>query len=449
MAEYKKMTDCDIIDSKDPWKNDKLKRQKVAEDFTEIVKNINNQPFVISIDSEYGTGKTFFIKRWVEDLKNTGITTCYYNAWNTDYQTDPLVPFVNSIIKQFPKDISDKLQENFENLIGVLKTASNFAIKCFTGRDNMVEDSAKLAQQTVEFIQGVGRDFIENNNQTIGVIDAFKVKLADEAQKRKIVICVDELERCRPTYAVELLEIIKHLFNVPNVIFVLSTDRQQLKHTIAKMYGENMDGDGYLRRFIDLELHLPDPDRDLFCSYIQELYDIKNEKLGARHVDGWNYFKEQFVFWAEIYKLSLREIEQFWTEVSYLAHILPEERRKIAPVLAWVLIVKSKDVNQFYNFKNNDLKSIREYLSKTVPSKISENNRCYETFMTNIELCTTSSEELYARYKALNDLNEDPVVQTWYYMHLNNPIDDEEKTLSSYICNILSYISPMPDPSMP
>lgn len=446
MAEYKKITDCDVIDPKDPWKNDKLKRQKVAEDFTAILDGINNQPFIISIDSAYGTGKTFFLKRWVEDLKNSGITTCYYNAWNTDYQTDPLVPFVNSIAKQFPKNISDHLRDSFENLIGVLKTAGNFAVKCFTGQDNAVGESAKLTQQTIELIQGVGRDFIANNDQTISIIDAFKAKLADEAQKSKIVIFVDELERCRPTYAVELLEIIKHLFNVPNVIFVLATDRQQLKHTISKLYGENMDGEGYLRRFIDLELHLPTPDKSVFCSYVQNCYNIQNEKLGDRHVDGWNYFKEQFVFWAEIYELSLREIEQLWIEISYLAHVIPEDRRKIAPVLSWLLIVKSKDVEQFYNFKNNNMKGILDHLSKKVPKDILEDNRNYENFKIYLEICTTDPDVLTNRYRVSEDLDKDPVAKNWYYMHMGSSFYElEEKPLSDYICKILGYISPVPD----
>lgn len=442
MAEYKKMTDCDIIDPKAPWKNDKLKRQKVADDFTAILNGINNQPFVISIDSAYGTGKTFFIKRWVEDLKNAGITTCYYNAWNTDYQIDPLVPFVNSIIKQFPKDISDKLQENFENLIGVLKTASNFAIKCFNGQDKTIDEVAALAQQAFEYFQETGRDFIKNNDQTIGIIEAFKAKLADEAQKRKIVICVDELERCRPTYAVGLLEIIKHLFSVPNVIFVLSTDRQQLKHTIAKLYGANMDGEGYLRRFVDLELHLPLPDRSVFCSYLQSAYAIQNEKLGAEHVEGWNYFKNNFTLWADIYKLSLREMEQIWIEVSYLANVIPENNLKLMPVLAWLLIVKSKDTDLFYKFRNCDLQSIKKYLQTKVPTDIQSNNMCYEDFIIYLEICTTLPENLN-KLSSAPDSENNVLANRWTGIKFTYHLFDD-KPLCEYMCNILSYVSPIP-----
>jgi len=442
MAEYKKMTDCDVIDPKAPWQNDKLKRQKVAEDFTAILEGINNQPFVISIDSAYGTGKTFFIKRWVEDLKNAGITTCYYNAWNTDYQTDPLVPFVNSIIKQFPKDISDKLQEGFENLIGVLKTASNFAIKCFTGQDKAIDEAAVLAQQTLECFQGIGKDFIKTNDLTTKIIMDFKSKLTEEAQKNKIVIFVDELERCRPTYAVELLEIIKHLFNVPNVIFVLATDRQQLKHTIAKLYGASMDGDGYLRRFIDLELHLPIPDRKVFCAYLQSAYAIQNEKLSIDHIEGWNYFRNNFVFWADVYKLSLREMEQIWIEVSYLANIISENSLKLMPILSWLLIVKSKDIDQFYNFKNCDFQSINKYISTKIPRNVADNNGYYQEFLGYLEMCTTKPEVLN-RLSNESDGERNILLNRWVNMRYEYHLFDD-KPLCEYMCNILSYVSPIP-----
>lgn len=442
MAEYKKITDCEQVSSENPWSDDKLKRQKVAEDFTEILKGINNQPFVLSIDSSYGTGKTFFIKRWVEDLKNVGTMACYYNAWNTDYQSDPLVPFVNAVIKQFPKDISDKMQENFENLIGVLKTAGNFAIKCFAGQDKAIDEATALAQQAFECFQETGREFIKNNDQAIGIIEAFKAKLAEETRKGKIVICVDELERCRPTYAVGLLEIIKHLFNVPNVIFVLSTDRQQLKHTIAKLYGVNMDSDGYLRRFIDLELHLPLPDRDAFCSYLKSSYAIQNEKLGMDHVEGWNYFKNNFTLWADIYKLSLREMEQIWIEVSYLANIIPENNLKLMPILAWLLIIKSKDVDQFYNFKNCDFQSIKKYLQTKVPTDIQGKNMYYEEFIIYLEMCTTPTEVLNKLSSALDSENN-VLGHRWINMKFKYHLFDNEP-LCEYMCSILSYVSPIP-----
>lgn len=441
MAEYRKTTDNDIINPDNPWAEDRLNRQKVANDFTAILKGIKDLPFVISIDSNYGTGKTFFIKRWVEDLKTDGFVACYHNAWNTDYQKDPLVPFVNSIINQFPVEVRGRMRESFEKLVGILKTVGNFAAKCFTGQDNIIGEGADVAQQAVNWLQGIGQKYIENNNQTTKIIEAFKAKLLEESQKQKIVIFVDELERCRPTYAVELLEIIKHLFNVPNVIFVLATDRQQLKHTIARLYGDKMDGDGYLRRFIDLELHLPTPNRQAYCVYLQSDRDVKNDLLPADHVYGWNYFRKNFVLWSEIYNLSLREMEQIWNEVSYIVNVIPENGPKLMPVLAWLLIVKSKDIDQFYKFKKGDFQALKQRLSVIVPTELINNNMYYEDFLIDLEMCTTAPSVLNALNKA-PDSDKYRLADKWERTQFDlRKIDN--KPLSMYMCDILSYLSPI------
>ena len=82
-------------------------------------------------------------------------------------------------------------------------------------------------------------------------------KLNAEGKKPQLIVFVDEVDRCRPTFAVELLERIKHLFNVPNAIFVLSLDKQQLAVSLSAIYGSGINSEEYLRRFIDLEYALP------------------------------------------------------------------------------------------------------------------------------------------------------------------------------------------------
>lgn len=64
---------------------------------------------------------------------------------------------------------------------------------------------------------------------------------------------IDELDRCRPTFAIELLERIKHLFDIQNIVFVLSIDKEQLEASTAAAYGSAINAPEYLRRFIDLE----------------------------------------------------------------------------------------------------------------------------------------------------------------------------------------------------
>lgn len=74
-----------------------------------------------------------------------------------------------------------------------------------------------------------------------------------------MVFIIDELDRCRPDYAIKTLEVIKHFFNIPNINFIIGVDRKQIESTVKVLYGANIDNncDEYLRKFIDQDFYLP------------------------------------------------------------------------------------------------------------------------------------------------------------------------------------------------
>ena len=87
---------------------------------------------------------------------------------------------------------------------------------------------------------------------------------------------IDELDRCRPSYATELLEIAKHLFSVDRIVFVLAINRSELAHSVKALYGSKFDAKGYLGRFFDLDYLLPAPDRQQFVLQV-----MSDSGLGA------------------------------------------------------------------------------------------------------------------------------------------------------------------------
>ncbi|MGL5753172.1 MAG: KAP family P-loop NTPase fold protein [Paraclostridium sp.] len=134
------------------------------------------------------------------------------------------------------------------------------------------------------------------------------------ATEKKIIFFIDELDRCRPSFAIELLEVIKHLFDIDNFIFVISIDKEQLSHSVSTIYGHNMDTVGYLRRFFDLDYKLPKVD-------IKKYIDIKNSTTfdGYSNVDCLKVFiKELFV--SE--KFSLRDIEKAYYYIELLLPLI-------------------------------------------------------------------------------------------------------------------------------
>ena len=96
MSICQKIQDLEI-DTQDIWNDDILNRKEVAEDFTRILADVE-QPFVVSVDASYGMGKSFFLSRWREQLKKDGYQVAFFNAWNTDWEKDPMVPFIKTII---------------------------------------------------------------------------------------------------------------------------------------------------------------------------------------------------------------------------------------------------------------------------------------------------------------------------------------------------------------
>ena len=107
------------------------------------------------------------------------------------------------------------------------------------------------------------------------------VQAVTEGGRKTLVVFIDELDRCRPPYAIALLEHAKHLFAVPGIVFVVSVDREQLSNSICAVYGERFDADGYLRRFFDLDFALPDPPGKDFVHHLFEtmgLFDLLGER---------------------------------------------------------------------------------------------------------------------------------------------------------------------------
>src|SRR5690606_34703090 len=99
--------------------------------------------------------------------------------------------------------------------------------------------------------------------------------IAENSIGKPIVFIIDELDRCRPDYAVSVLENIKHLFSVKGIVFVLSIDKEQLGHAVCGVYGsEKMDSNEYLRRFIDVEYSLPAPELKNYLAYLMEVHKL-------------------------------------------------------------------------------------------------------------------------------------------------------------------------------
>ena len=216
----------------------------------------NNTSTVYALTAAFGYGKTFFCECLKKYLLSKSIDCIYLNAWKTDFLEHPLIPLISELSEQIHTDsiLMQKIQEIGIILCNILSSINYCGISI---------GFSKLKKPFKDY-----NTFNEYKNYK-EQLQNFKNILQEIATEKKLIIIIDELDRCRPDYAVKLLEVIKHIFDVPHVHFVLSYDEAQLTSTVKQLFG-GIDFDGYIRKFVDFSFNLPEPD---FLSYAKFLYE--------------------------------------------------------------------------------------------------------------------------------------------------------------------------------
>lgn len=329
------------------WADDKLNREPHArflQDFlierTLRKAETNSGSYVLNIDAEWGFGKTFFIDNFAKQLTLSGHIVVQINAWKDDYTDDPFVAVLAAIDKALEPYIANQ-REDKGRVKSAWKTAKEVAapiaiktavgigktlFKKYVGDDikSVIEDTVKdidndctgtqilegaiasIDKLTDEFAEKMIADFNEQNK----AITDFRTKLEDAIKlleggvKHPLFVLIDELDRCRPSYAVSLLERVKHLFDASNICFVFATNSSQLQHAITGAYGPNFDGYRYLKRFFERTYTLPTPEPEDFTDALLKGVDIS--KISTPNLDIKNFIQLTF----RQYNSDLREIQQ-------------------------------------------------------------------------------------------------------------------------------------------
>lgn len=257
---------CEL--TRESLRRDQLGRRDIIAQFIHLLCNVDG-PYSIFIDAPWGTGKTFFVKQVIETLRfanpnidenapsDTSIfdsnlmsnlsrepfLPIYFNAWENDHFNDPIAPLLATIAT-----MADKTKVNQDRSIFDIAAG---AIDCALSLKGV--DAGK-------FLEAInGNDFLdafrkrqELRTKTEELVSALLPEVANRA-----VLFIDELDRCRPEFAMQLLEQTKPLFLQDNIVVVYSTDRTQLAYSLQGVYGQNYDCQRYLQRFCDHRFDLP------------------------------------------------------------------------------------------------------------------------------------------------------------------------------------------------
>ena len=352
----------------DPFKYDLLGRKESITTLTHIIRSIDG-PCVLAVDAPWGAGKTTFLKIWEQHLRNEEFTVVSFNAWETDFSNDPFIALSDSILHELEgyKETrhANKIKIFGELAMAVTRIMTPALIKATTGGAIDVSALLELDKEIRREIVVKAPERTQAYREARELLEGLRSALQDVAQGiaasndgLPLVVVIDELDRCRPSYAVELLETAKHVFAVDQVVFVLAVNRSELAHSVCSLYGSEFDALGYLNRFFDVDFRLPDPSRRGYLRTALKVTLI--EEYLENIVPNYPYpyhppITELLEAFYGVPALSIRTVAQ---AIHRLGLILASERtyRPLFVVSAVVaLIVRSVDPELYQRFIKGEL----------------------------------------------------------------------------------------------
>lgn len=339
----------------DPFKSDKLNRGEPIGILTNLIESVNG-PCVLAVDAEWGHGKTTFLRFWMRYLRNKKFPIIQFNAWETDYSDDPLLSLTSELMEGLEElDFNDELLKQ-------LNKERNELLK-----QSVMQNSIRILTKGIIDPAALVDERVQSYKRTKQSVVNFKATLAETAIEsinrfdRPLIIAIDELDRCRPPYAVELLEVTKHLFDLDNIIFILAVNRSQLSQSIKVLYGDDFDSQEYLRRFFDIDFRLPTPDRTSFVDsllsstgFFGYLSDTKDPEARQQQYEIVMLLRSLF----NISDISLRDVEQAMYRLGVLLNSLREDQKSFLIGMVTALIIRTFTPNIYHQFLNGKVEDI-------------------------------------------------------------------------------------------
>ena len=301
-------------------KDDKFERVRYAEMCMKLIAShpADRGACTIAVDAPWGVGKSTFLWMWINALKENNaalldeateqpansrklILPIYYNAWENDFCDSALAPLLFSFCAMVDRKQDEKHSCLKEDVIKkVISTSLGLlaavGVKLKTKDDILAQAAGHVAEVTTSgIISALSKrahaadDTPEKNSigyvydQQLQAREDFRKALMELVQQfGGVYIFIDELDRCKPSFAIDTLDAIKHYFDIPGLTFIFGVDMLQLGHAISGRYGYNYDAEGYLSKFFEHHIMLPTPTAEQmikFCQPTASLYPDTYRRL--------------------------------------------------------------------------------------------------------------------------------------------------------------------------
>lgn len=379
------------IPEDDPFENDLLGRKEPVEVLTHLIGSIEG-PCVLAVDAPWGAGKTTFLKMWSQYLRNEGFPVVEFNAWETDFTGDPFIALSGEMIEGLRQNsngiLVDKIEDTKKAAKEIVRRAVPGVVRLATA--GILDLSPMMEKEAGRVLASYAEERLSSYRREQQSVQTFKNTLQDTANTltkskrgRPLVVVIDELDRCRPSYAVELLEVAKHLFTVEHIIFVLAVNRSELEHSIRALYGNEFDAQGYLRRFFDVDFRLPEAARKPFIETLLETIRIRDyfartqdPTAGQKYED----INRLLLAFFDTPDLSLRRIAQAIHRLGLVFASLRSDQQSFALSAVVAQILRTVDPGLYFRFirgEVSDLEVVDRVFSRPAANALQQQREGY------------------------------------------------------------------------
>lgn len=415
----------------DPFKNDLLGRRESVEVLTHMVGSLEG-PCVLAVDAAWGNGKTTFLRIWAQYLRKQDFPIVTFNAWETDFSGDPFVALstelTDGLQEYADKSIAQKVDDTKKCAKEVLRRAIPGAVRLATAGildiNPLLEKEvgnalASYAEERLSAYQQAQESVIQFRDTLQGMADA----VSKSKGGRPLIVMIDELDRCRPSYAVELLEVAKHLFTVDHIVFVLAVNRSELAHSIRALYGNDFDAQGYLRRFFDVDFRLPKPEREAFINQmlatirIDDYFERTKDQAARQCVHAVQNLLQGFFYAPD---LSLRRIAQAIHRLGLVFASLRSDQLSFALTAVVLLILRTIDSDFYHEFVSGDATDL-EVVDKVFNRPGTETlQQKHEGWFFEATIICGAQEEVLSRSEPINS----PLLERYKSLVNSEPSDN-------------------------
>lgn len=418
----------------EPFKGDLWGRKQLGEKLTHFISNLQCGA-TIALDAEWGAGKTWFVKNWKVNLEANDYRVIYIDAFAQDFIEDPFLILSMEILNAVDADatVSNKFKDKFISayhavlpnlpmliwsLAMTLMGAGHFskgvqetitAVKDVTG-----EAGEKAGALLEEGLKEHLTDLVDNYNTNKNELKYFKEELGNLVKDLEfpLVFIVDELDRCKPEFSIKLIERIKHFFDIPNIVFVLSTNKAQLEESINSFYGFKS-ANSYLEKFIDLNIKFPKRESDSYIQVIREYVQKFDLRLNNKDI----------LVLSGVFNLNSRDLTRILQKIALMNNF----HYVVSPIMAFIyLAMEQKSMSPSRKSEKEFLDTFIKLLSEHVKNRPSfmQNNYDYENLVK------------FANQYGGNNSNHDesglPYLLKYYYLeYTDEQLDERSEQLKN------------------